>query len=62
MTIKCHVVSYQGGWDELEDWDWHIYTTDTKDKIDENYWELMMRWELMRTYSIAQGTPCSVVT
>ena len=28
---------YQGGkgcWDELEDWDWHIYTVDTMYKID----------------------------
>ena len=27
-----------GAWDELEDWDWYIYTIDTMDKID-NYWE-----------------------
>ena len=26
---------YQGGWwDELGDWDWHIYTIDTMYKID----------------------------
>ena len=32
---------YQTGmeqWDELGDWDWHIYTIDTRYKID-NYWE-----------------------
>ena len=23
-----------GGWEELGDWDWHIYTTDTMYKID----------------------------
>ena len=23
-----------GAWDELGDWDWHIYTTDTMYKID----------------------------
>ena len=23
-----------GGWDELEHWDWHIYTIDTVYKID----------------------------
>ena len=23
-----------GGWDELGDWDWHIYTIDTMYKID----------------------------
>ena len=24
----------KGGWDELGDWDWHIYTIDTLHKID----------------------------
>ena len=26
------------GWDELGDWDWHVYTTDTICRID-GYWE-----------------------
>lgn len=25
-------------WEELVDWDWHIYTTDVMHKLD-NYWE-----------------------
>ena len=24
----------EGGWDELGDWDWHIYTVDIMYKID----------------------------
>ena len=31
---KCMDTKGKGGWDELGDWDWHIYTIDTMYKID----------------------------
>ena len=38
LTCKAERdTGYQGGkrgWDELGDWDWHIYTIDTMYKID----------------------------
>ena len=35
---KLNLVTRPGRWDELGDWDWHIYTIDTMYKID-NQWE-----------------------
>ena len=39
------------GWEELRDWDGHVYTTD-------NY---IQNRELMRTYCRAQGTPLNAL-
>ena len=43
----------RGEWDELGDWDWHIYTTDTTYKIDNN--ENIL-------YSAGSSIQCSAVT
>ena len=43
----------RGGWDELEGWDWHIYTIDTRYKQVTN--ENLL-------YSTGNSTGCSVVT
>ena len=42
-----------GWWNEVGDWDWHVYTIDTIYKIDTN--ENLL-------YSTGNSTQCSVVT